>query len=133
MEFVSVLAASGFSTALDVAPIIVVLVLFQVAVLRRKLPNLRGIAAGFLLVLAGLTIFLIGLKEALFPIGETMARQLTSADSIGAEKIADGVHWDDYLLVYAFDFEAKVGGSRRLLEYSIHLIRRPPPSIPHNL
>ena len=117
MEFVSVLAASGISTALDVAPIIVVLVLFQVAVLRRKLPNLRGIAAGFLLVLAGLTIFLIGLKEALFPIGETMARQLTSADSIGAEKIADGVHWDDYLLVYAF--AAAVGFATTIAEPSL--------------
>ena len=117
MEFVSVLAASGISTALDVAPIIVVLVLFQVAVLRRKLPNLRGIAAGFLLVLAGLTIFLIGLKEALFPIGETMARQLTSADSIGAEKIADGVHWDDYLLVYAF--AAAIGFATTIAEPSL--------------
>ena len=99
------------------APIIVVLVLFQVAVLRRKLPNLRGIAAGFLLVLAGLTIFLIGLKEALFPIGETMARQLTSADSIGAEKIADGVHWDDYLLVYAF--AAAIGFATTIAEPSL--------------
>lgn len=117
MEFVSVLAAAGISTALDVSPIIVVLVLFQVAVLRRKLPNLRGIATGFVLVLAGLTIFLIGLKEALFPIGETMARQLTSAESIGAEKIADGVHWDDYVLVYAF--AAAIGFATTIAEPSL--------------
>ena len=117
MEFVGVLAAAGISTALDVAPIIVVLVLFQVAVVRRKLPNLRGIAAGFLLVLVGITLFLIGLKEALFPIGETMARQLTSADSIGAEKIADGVHWDDYVLVYAF--AAAIGFATTIAEPSL--------------
>ncbi len=117
MEFVGALAAAGISTALDVAPIIVVLVLFQVAVVRRKLPNLRGIAAGFLLVLVGITLFLIGLKEALFPIGETMARQLTSADSIGAEKIADGVHWDDYVLVYAF--AAAIGFATTIAEPSL--------------
>lgn len=117
MEFVGVLAAAGISTALDVAPIIVVLVIFQVAVVRRKLPNLRGIAAGFLLVLVGITLFLIGLKEALFPIGETMARQLTSADSIGAEKIADGVHWDDYVLVYAF--AAAIGFATTIAEPSL--------------
>ena len=117
MEFFRTFAAAGFSTALDVAPIIAVLVLFQVAVLRRKLPNLRGIAAGFLLVLVGLTIFLIGLEEALFPIGETMARQLTAPESIGAERIADGVQWDDYMLVYAF--AAAVGFATTIAEPSL--------------
>ena len=117
MEFVRTLAAAGLSTAMDVAPIIAVLVLFQIAVLRRKLPNLRGIAAGFLLVLVGLTVFLIGLEEALFPIGETMARQLTAAESIGAERIADGVQWDDYMLVYAF--AAAIGFATTIAEPSL--------------
>ncbi len=102
MEFLRTFAETARATALDVVPIVGILVLFQVAVLRRKLPNLRRIATGFVFVLLGLTLFLIGLEEALFPIGETMARQLTAPETIGAASLADGVDWYDYLLVYAF-------------------------------
>ncbi len=81
MDFVFNLAGAALSTVLDVAPIIGILVLFQIAVLRQKLPNLRRIVSGFICVLLGLTLFLIGLEEALFPIGETMAQQLTAVDT----------------------------------------------------
>ncbi len=74
MGFLRDFGTTAFQTMLDLAPIIGILVLFQVAVLRRKLPNLRRIIAGFVCVLLGLTLFLIGLEDALFPIGETMAR-----------------------------------------------------------
>ncbi len=102
IEFLGAFTATLLSTALDLAPIVIVLVLFQVAVLRRSLPNLRRIASGVVLVLLGLALFLIGLEQALFPIGETMARQLTSPEVVGAERLADGIDWTDYLLVYAF-------------------------------
>ena len=77
-EFLETLAGTVLSTALDVAPIVGILVFFQFAVLRRRLPNAGRIVAGFGYVLIGLTLFLIGLEEALFPIGETMAHQLTA-------------------------------------------------------
>ena len=117
MEFLHTLAVTAFSTALDVAPIVGILVVFQVAVLRRRPPNLRRIVAGFVLVLLGLTLFLIGLEEALFPIGETMARQLTAPQTIGAGSLADGVQWDDYLLVYAF--AAAIGFATTVAEPSL--------------
>ena len=117
MEFLRTLAATGFSTALDVAPIVTILVVFQVAVLRRRPPNLGRIVAGFFLVLVGLTLFLIGLEEALFPIGETMARQLTSVETVGVARMADGVDWHDYLLVYAF--AAAIGFSTTVAEPSL--------------
>lgn len=53
MEFLHTFAATAFSTALDVAPIVGVLVLFQIVVLRRRLPNLRRIVVGFVLVQIG--------------------------------------------------------------------------------
>ena len=96
-EFLLLVADTMLSTAVDVAPIIAVLVCFQIAVLRRRLPNLGRIVAGFVWVLLGLTLFIIGLEQALFPLGETMARQLTAVSSSNTE-----VRWDDYLLVYAF-------------------------------
>ncbi|MDD9982598.1 MAG: DUF1538 domain-containing protein [Gammaproteobacteria bacterium] len=117
MEFLRHVAATGLSTALDVAPIVGVLVVFQVAVLRRRVPNLRRIVTGFACVLLGLTLFLIGLEEALFPLGETMARQLTAAQTIGTDSLADGVQWDDYLLVYAF--AAAIGFATTVAEPSL--------------
>lgn len=115
--FVGMMAETAASTLFDVLPILAVLLVFQVLVLRRKLPNLRRILAGFALVLAGLTLFLIGLQEALFPIGETMARQLTAPAAIGLARLADGVHWQDYLLVYAF--AAAIGFATTVAEPSL--------------
>ena len=117
MEFLRTIVVTAGTTALDVAPIVGILVLFQVAVLRRSLPNLRRIAAGFVFVLLGLTLFLIGLEEALFPIGETMARQLTAPETIGMASLADGVDWHDYLLVYVF--AAAIGFATTVAEPSL--------------
>ena len=117
VEFLRTLADTASSTALDVAPIVAILVVFQVAVLRRRPPHLRRIVTGFVLVLLGLTLFLIGLEKALFPIGETMARQLTAPETVGAARLADGVQWDDYLLVYAF--AAAIGFSTTVAEPSL--------------
>ena len=96
-------------TVFDVAPIVAILVIFQVLVLRQRPPNLRGIVTGFVCVLLGLALFLIGLEQALFPIGETMARQLTEAsvaDAAPGAGVAPGVapevDWRDYTLVYVF-------------------------------
>lgn len=101
------------ATILDVAPIITVLFVFQVLFLRQKLPNLRRIAAGFVYVIGGLTLFLVGLNEALFPVGRTMAAQLTAPEFTG--RSADAIiHWADYLWVYAF--AAAVGFATTIAE-----------------
>ena len=97
MDFLGTVAGTVF----DVAPIVAILVIFQVVVLRQRPPNLRGIVTGFVCVLLGLALFLIGLEQALFPIGETMARQLTEA-SVGGASPEAGVDWRDYALVYVF-------------------------------
>ena len=104
MEFLADLFDTALGTAVDVTPIALVLVVFQVVVLRRRIPNLRRILSGFAAVLLGLTLFLIGLEQALFPIGETMARQLAApeAAALAATPGATQVDWRDYLLVYAF-------------------------------
>ena len=119
-ELFARLGETVLSTALDVAPIVGILAFFQFAVLRRRLPNAGKLLAGFGYVLIGLTLFLIGLEEALFPIGETMAKQLTAAGA-GAMAEAPGapppVRWDDYLLVYAF--AAAIGFATTVAEPSL--------------
>ena len=109
--------ASLQSTALDVAPIAGILLLFQVAVLRRPLPNLRKLISGFICVVAGLALFLVGLEQALFPIGETMASQLTSPDALGDAADEAAPDWRDYWLVYAF--AAAIGFATTVAEPSL--------------
>ena len=116
-DFPRALADATLSTVLDVAPIVVILLLFQLAVLRRKPPNLGRIAGGAVLVIVGLALFLIGLENALFPIGKTMARQLTAPETIGAENLADGIDWHDYLPIYAF--AAAIGFATTVAEPSL--------------
>ncbi len=57
----------------DLAPIIIVIAIFQFLVLRQPIPNLLGLLSGLLMVVIGLTLFMHGLKMGLFPIGESMA------------------------------------------------------------
>jgi hypothetical protein len=91
---------AALGTARDVLPIVAVLLAFQLLVLRRPVPNPRRVALGLVYVLAGLTLFLDGLEEALFPLGRLMAEQLTAPSFIGV--VDDAVHWQDYAWVYAF-------------------------------
>ncbi|MDP6346119.1 MAG: DUF1538 family protein, partial [Alphaproteobacteria bacterium] len=73
---------TALATIRDVIPIAVVLFGFQYLVIRRPLPRLRNIVIGFVYVVAGLTFFLVGLQQALFPLGELMAKQLTDPSFI---------------------------------------------------
>jgi len=64
-------------TSRDVIPIILILLGFQFLVIRRRVTNLKRIIIGFIYVLIGLSLFLLGLEKALFPLGKVMAEQLT--------------------------------------------------------
>lgn len=101
MELAGLIGATAWASALDLLPVVAVLLLFQLAVLRRPLPNPRRIGIGLAYVFVGMTLFLVGLHEALFPIGRTMALQLAER---GAEVGEAGAvpDWRDYLGVYAF-------------------------------
>jgi hypothetical protein len=101
MEVLARIGEAAESTLFNVAPIIAVLLGFQLVVLRRKLPNVRRMLAGCVAVAVGLTLFLVGLNEALFPIGRSMAEQLTQPVLRDIQGDA-GIHWFDYAPVYAF-------------------------------
>lgn len=116
MAWLDSLLRSLQGTILDVAPILVILLIFQLLVLRRRPPHLRRVMLGFLYVLIGLSLFLLGLDKALFPLGEIMARQLT-ADAMA--DITDGASttapaWGNYVWVYVF--AAAVGFSTTVAE-----------------
>ena len=66
----------------DVLPIIAVIAFFQYLVIKRPITHLPKILAGIALVILGLDAFIVGLELGLFPIGETIAYQLTTMDNV---------------------------------------------------
>ena len=80
-----------------VIPIVAILFIFQLGILKQKIPHLKRIITGFILVWIGLTFLIIGLEKALFPLGKIMATQLTSHDLVG-----DPLDWYSYYWVYIF-------------------------------
>jgi ABC-type polysaccharide/polyol phosphate export permease len=69
ISIIELLKDSFTSTLLDIFPILLVLIFFQAIILRKKIPHLKQIVYGLVLVVVGLAIFIVGLEECVFPIG----------------------------------------------------------------
>ncbi len=106
-----------WSTVWDVLPIAAIIFGFQLLVLRRRIPNLKKIITGFILVLLGLSFFLEGLEAALFPLGKLMAQQLTDPAFISGGDPDAVLDWSDYQWVYLFAFA--IGFSTTIAEPSL--------------
>ncbi|MCZ6720047.1 MAG: DUF1538 domain-containing protein [Proteobacteria bacterium] len=124
MELGKLVADALFQVVLDVLPIVAIVFAFQLFVLRKRPPNLRRVLVGTVYVVLGLALFLIGLEEALFPIGRTMAQQLTapafiSPDGLGAlaQGLVAPVRWPDYYWVYLY--AAAIGFATTVAEPSL--------------
>jgi hypothetical protein len=106
MPFLTDLIRTSLETARDVVPIVVILGFFQIFVLRRNLPHPSRTLQGFALVLAGLVLFLMGLEQAIFPVGKTMAAQFTTPEFLGVDGDHDAAGSDPwaYFWIYAFAF-----------------------------
>ena len=66
----------------SVAPVIGILLVFQLVVLREPLQNWRQIAVGLVLTVVGLVIFLKGLEIGLTPLGEAASGTLAQRRSL---------------------------------------------------
>ena len=93
-------------TVRNVLPIAAILTVFQLFVLRRALPDPKRLLLGFTYVLAGLVLFLMGLEQAVFPVGKTMAAQFTTPEFLGTDGEGSPGAIDPlaYSWVYAFAF-----------------------------
>ena len=65
----------------DVAPILAVIFFFQYMIIRKPVAQLHKVLGGIVLVILGLYAFIVGLEMGLFPIGETIALQLTTMNN----------------------------------------------------
>lgn len=104
------------STMMDVTPIVLLIVLFQIAVLKQPIPHLRRVIIGGVYVLTGLALFLIGLQKALFPLGNIMATQLSDPAFVGAQE-GEAAHWTAYYWIYIF--AALIGFATTIAEPSL--------------
>jgi len=87
----------------DVLPILGVIFFFQYFIIKKPVAHLHKIVVGIVLVILGLYAFILGLEMGLFPIGETIAFQLTAMKN--------------NLLIYLFAF--LIGFSTTMAEPSL--------------
>ncbi|MEK6200964.1 MAG: DUF1538 domain-containing protein [Desulfobulbaceae bacterium] len=118
MEFIYDFSKILFSTCRDVLPIILLIICFQLFVLRQPIPHLRRLVVGGVYVVLGLALFLAGLEKALFPLGKIMVTQLSDPVFIygaGAEVLQ--ADWKAYGWVYLF--AAMIGFATAIAEPSL--------------
>lgn len=71
-----------FSSFFDLLPILLVVLVFQVAIIRQPLPDAANFMMGTLMVVLGLALFIQGLEQSLFPLGESMAYAFARKGSV---------------------------------------------------
>ena len=118
MEFIYFFSKILVATGRDVLPIIILIVVFQLLVLRQPIPHLPRLIVGGLYVVIGLALFLAGLEKALFPLGNIMATQLSDPSFIyGPGEIVTQADWKAYGWVYLF--AAMIGFATTIAEPSL--------------
>jgi hypothetical protein len=66
----------------DLAPIFAVVLIFQLLVIKKPLPDPAHLISGSLFLIIGLTLFVQGLELSLFPLGEDMAYDFARKGSL---------------------------------------------------
>ncbi|MEO5378248.1 MAG: DUF1538 domain-containing protein [Magnetococcus sp. DMHC-6] len=104
----------------DFLLVVVVIAVFQFAVIQQPIPNMDEILFGGLLVLIGLALFVEGLKIGLFPIGEAMAYNFARRNSLfWLLAFAFGLGFSTTVaepaLIAVADEAAKIASAARLL------------------
>ncbi|MCG8551086.1 MAG: DUF1538 domain-containing protein [Desulfobacterales bacterium] len=118
MDFIHDFGKILIATGKDVLPIIILIISFQLLVLRQPIPNLRRLIIGGIYVVTGLALFLAGLEKALFPLGNIMATQLSDPAFIyGAGETAIQADWTAYGWIYLFG--AMIGFATTIAEPSL--------------
>lgn len=115
-NFLQTLLSTFLDTVIDVTPIVVLIAFFQIVVFKKSIPNLTKVLLGVLFVIIGLALFLMGLEQALFPVGEIMATQLSAPDFI-SQKFVGEYAWLNYYWIYIFAF--LIGFSTTIAEPSL--------------
>ncbi len=103
-------------TLRDISPILVLVIFFQLVVLKQPIPHLKRVIQGGIYVVLGLALFLVGLEKALFPVGKIMATQLSDPEFI-AKSGNELSYWWSYYWIYIF--AALIGFATTIAEPSL--------------
>lgn len=105
-------------TLRDVLPILLLIIGFQLLVLRQPIPRFSRVVIGVVYVIVGLALFLVGLEMALFPLGQNMAAQLSDPEFLTGIKNSGPVStWQSYYWIYIF--AALIGFATTIAEPSL--------------
>ncbi len=104
-------------TGQNILPIGVVIIGFQLLVIRKPLLHPQKTIIGFFYLLLGIVFLLEGLDLALFPLGSLMASQLTTPEFLAVNPVGQIVSWKAYFWVYIF--AASIGFAAALAEPSL--------------
>jgi hypothetical protein len=107
-------------TLRDVLPIVILIVFFQFFIIKKNIPNFKRVLMGTVFVIIGLTFFLMGLEQALFPVGELMAKQLSNAEFIANNYSGSLSDWKAYYWIYIF--AGLIGFSTTIAEPSLYVV-----------
>ncbi|SDP33111.1 DUF1538 domain-containing protein [Desulforhopalus singaporensis] len=118
MQIITDFASTLLATSRDLFPIALIFTFFQLVIIKEPVAGLPRILGGALYVFLGLALFLTGLEEALFPVGEIMAEQLTNPDFLQINgEIARLTDWKSYGWLYLF--AAMIGFATTVAEPSL--------------
>ena len=110
-----------FSSFLDLAPILAVVIVFQTLVVKQPIPDVLSLITGSLFVILGLSLFVQGLEQSLFPIGESMAYAFARKGSlfwllIFAFCLGFGTTVAEPALIAVADEAANIAGQGNIIE-----------------
>ncbi len=120
MDMLGELGITFLYTIRDLAPIVILISAFHIFIIKESIPNFKKVIFGVVLVVFGLTFFLIGLEKALFPLGELMAKQLAKPEFILSGYSGSLSDWQAYYWVYIF--AALIGFSTTIAEPSLYAV-----------
>ena len=82
LNLIKILGKALLGACRDLAPIVIVIAVFQILVLNQPFPELVSVLAGLGLVIVGLALFVVGLDIGLFPLGEALAEEFARKGSL---------------------------------------------------
>jgi hypothetical protein len=82
MSPLKILFKRFLAVILDILPLLCVIFIFQTFVIQKPFPHLEQTLLGVGLVVLGLFLFIMGLENALFPLGERLADQFAQKGNV---------------------------------------------------
>lgn len=116
-EWLIHLAHTLLETCRDMLPIAVIIIGFQLLVIRKPIAHPKKTLIGFVYVTLGIALFLEGLELALFPLGKLMATQLTTPEFLNIDAGQQLIPWQAYKWIYVF--AASIGFATTFAEPSL--------------